>query len=65
MTRYVLYEDDINSHVDDRLIGQRLMTGRLTRRLLSRAGETSQALDKVVTEYLVRTCQATSELKWR
>lgn len=56
MTRYVLYEDDMNSHVDDRLIGQRLMTGRLTRRLLSRAGETSQALDKVVTEYLVRTC---------
>lgn len=43
MTKYVFYED-INSHVDYRLIGQRLMTGRLTRRLLSRAGETSQGI---------------------
>lgn len=37
MTRYVFYEDDINSHIDDGQIGQRLTTERSVRRLHGRA----------------------------
>lgn len=45
MIRCVFSEDDINSHIDDGLTGQRLMTGRPVRRPHSRAGKTSQGTE--------------------